>query len=117
MILRAAWESVNDRFPISFDDFKKAVAEWEINPVYVDGLPAGALMVNGPDIHACVLPFAHGRWLGKKQLRILNRVIEKHGFAQTKATTKAGEYFVKRLGFVEYGNSFRRTQKWAWNQS
>lgn len=115
--LHAAWESVNSRYPVSYEAFKEAVSGWEIHPVYVDGKTAGAVLVDGPEIHACILPFAQGRWLGRKQLRLINVAIEKYGFAQTKATTPAGEDFVKRLGFVKHGNLYKRTEKWALKQS
>ena len=79
----------------------------------VDGQIAGALIVSGCEIHACILPQFKGRWLSRKELRIMNAVIEKHGYAQTSATTEEGEKFVHRLGFVKHGNTFRRLQKWA----
>jgi Zn-finger nucleic acid-binding protein len=88
----------------------------EVNPVYVGSEVAGALIVSGHEIHACILPKFKGRWLSRKELRIMNAVIEKHGYAQTSATTAEGEVFVKRLGFVKHGETFRRLQSWAWNR-
>ena len=112
----AAWLSLVDRFPISFEQFLEYTQAMEVNPVIVDSEMAGALIVYGPDIHACILPKFKGRWLGRKELRIMNAVIKKHGYAQTSATTEEGEAFVKRLGFVKHGNTFRRSESWAWNQ-
>jgi hypothetical protein len=102
-----------DRFPITLEKFADSVQGMEVNPVVVDGQIAGALIVSGHEIHACILPQFKGRWLSRKELRIMNAVIEKHGYAQTSATTEEGETFVKRLGFVQHGNTFRRLQSWA----
>ena len=117
--LEAAWESLKDRAPDwSFEQFKKDAKDYEVVPVVVNNRLAGAIMVNGPEIHACILPFAHRRWFNKWSAGVLNRVIEKHGFAQTHATTEAGKAFVKRLGFeLQPDGSFTRRTKWEWNGS
>ena len=76
---------------------------------------AGAVLVIGPDIHACILPFAKGRWMSRKHIRLIDSIIDKYGYAQTSATTDDGRDFVQRLGFVQHGKNFRRTEKWALN--
>jgi formylglycine-generating enzyme required for sulfatase activity len=114
--LHAAWLSLVDRFPITYKQFQDFASDCEVNEVYVDGLPAGALIVKGPEIHACILPEFKGRWLTRKELRIMNSVIEKHGYAQTSATTPEGAFFVERLGFEKHGESYRRHSKWAWKR-
>jgi Zn-finger nucleic acid-binding protein len=111
--IEAAWLSVSTRLPIEFEAFSYAVDLWDLHPVVVQGEIAGALLTNGPEIHACILPQFKGQWLTRKELRILNQVIEKHGFAQTSATTEDGEYFVNRLGFVQCGEHYRKDKKWA----
>lgn len=112
--LEAAWLSLVGRFPIEYEAFADFAKDCEVNPVYVDGEVAGALIVKGFEIHACILPAFKGKWLTRKELRILNAVIERHGFAQTSTTTQEGEYFVTRLGFVKDGEIYRRFEKWAW---
>jgi Zn-finger nucleic acid-binding protein len=111
--LEAAWLSVSTRLPIEFEAFSYAVDLWDLHPVVVQGETAGALLTKGPEIHACILPEYKGRWLTRKELRILNQIIEKHGYAQTSATTLDGEYFVNRLGFVKHGEVYRKERKWA----
>jgi hypothetical protein len=64
-----------------------------------------------------VLRSGYGRWFRKEQAAILNAVIDKHGFAQTHATTQAGREFVRRLGFEPHGKAFRRYIKWGLKQS
>ena len=111
--LQAAWTSLVDRYPVGFDDFESSLEGWSVYPVHVGTKVAGAILVNGPEIHACILPFAKGKWFGKKAIRVMNDTIEKNGYAQTHATTQEGEEFVLRLGFVRHGQHFRRTAKWA----
>ena len=49
MSLFLAYESCKDRFdrPITFDEFKTMLADWECIPVDVKGEAAGALMCRG----------------------------------------------------------------------
>lgn len=115
--LRAAWRSVASRFPVDWEQFEQGCNGWEVNPVVVGGEVAGAVLVRGAEVHACVLPFAHGKWMGRRELRLINRLIDEHGYAQTRVTTQAGEEFVKRLGFERDGDVFRRRKKWALNRS
>jgi len=115
--LEAAWESLKDRAPHwTFEQFRQDTKGFDVFPVVVNSRLAGAIMVNGPEIHACILPFAHRRWFNKWAAGILNSVIEKHGFAQTHATTDAGCQFVNRLGFeLQPDGAFVRRTKWEWN--
>lgn len=115
--LEAAWESVNTRHPIGLAMFCESVKDWTVYPVTVDGQVAGAVLTDGPEIHACILPFAHGKWLGRWVLRLINELIEQHGYAQTHASTAVGVEFVTRLGFTPHDDAFRRTTKWALKQS
>lgn len=98
--LRIAWESTRSRAAWSFEEFKDFAKGWVVHPVFVDGQPAGVVLVNGPEIHACIGPEFKGRWMSKKTMRVLRSVVEKHGYAMTQATTQEGVEFVLRLGFV-----------------
>jgi hypothetical protein len=105
--IEAAYASAVDRLPgLDAADFAKAVADWDVYPVVIDGKTAGAILVNGCEIHACVLPEAFGRWFSKRSAKVLAGVIAKHGRAVTSATTPAGRAFVERLGFVEVNSVF-----------
>jgi hypothetical protein len=78
-----------------------SLANWEVHPVLVDHTVVGAVLIFGPEIHACISD-GYGRWLTKGILRnTLWGVLDEYGYATTSATTPAGEQFVKRLGFVE----------------
>ncbi len=114
--LYCAWLSVVDRLPVPYEQFKTLVADFEITPVHVRGEAAGCLFVRNADIHACVLPKFKGHWFSRSVLRLINRIIAKHGYAQTNATTEDGKYFVTRLGFVPFGENFRRHEKWELKQ-
>ena len=107
--IEAAYESAKDRMPgISLADFSKAVEHCDVNPVILDGKMAGAVIVKGNEVHACILPWAKKRWFRRQQARILNGIIKKHGYAVTSATTQEGREFVERLGFVKSGAQYRK---------
>jgi hypothetical protein len=95
--LKLAYLSAKDRLDITEEEFLKAVESWEVYPVN-----GGAVLINGEEIHACVIPEYFGRWLTKKTLReTLGKVLEKYGRAITRMASgnKAGAKFVSRLGF------------------
>lgn len=101
--LRVAWESCRDRFPVPFEKFCCAVIGWEAVPVYVDRALIGAVLLNGPELHACIKPDGFGRWLSKRVLRdTLGATLKRHGYAITKVQegNAIGEFFVRRLGFA-----------------
>lgn len=102
----AAWQSTTARAAWSFQEFNEITGGWECHPALVGGEMAGAVMVNGPEIHACVLPQFKGLWMSKRTLRILRGVVEKHGYATTSATTDEGAQFVERLGFRLEGEKY-----------
>jgi hypothetical protein len=99
--LEAAFASLTQRAPsLTYAQFAAQVGAMRVVPVDVDAKPAGAVIVHGDEIHACVLPWARGRWLSKRILRVLADVIREHGRAVTRAATSEGVQFVERLGFV-----------------
>jgi hypothetical protein len=117
--LLAAYESMKTRLNagFSFSDFEKQTFDWQVEPVSVDGELAGAVLINGPEIHACILPDYFGRWLTRSVLRrTLYAVLEKYGYATTHVTegNAIGDAFVKRLGFVEVAPGEYRKTAWEW---
>lgn len=99
--LRAAYLSALDRLPpgSSFDGFAAALSGWKCYPVKVDSAIVGAVLVNGPEIHACIKPEAFGLWLSRRLLRLIDGAVKSFGYAMTQAATPAGKRFVERLGF------------------
>ena len=107
--VEAAYNSVHTRAPwVTHDAFVKFVEQSEVHPVEVEGRAVGAIVVNGPEIHACVDPEAHGLWYTKRAARLLSGVIEKNGYARTSATTEEGVKFVRRLGFEPVGDHWEK---------
>lgn len=115
MSLRAAWESIRERSNIDWPAFETFCLGAVVHDVTVDGKDAGAVVVIGPEIHACVLPFAFGRWFGKRAAAILAGVIAQHGYTTTTvaAGNEIGDAFVRRLGFslVHADDSVRTYRK------
>ena len=104
--LLKAYESLKDRAPgLTLDDFLKMAEGWDVHPVDVAGEPVGAVMLCGPEVHACIVPKARGLWCSKRMLRLLDEVIERHGHALTRVGrgSSEGHEFVSRLGFVAFG--------------
>ena len=105
--LAEAFKSIACRVPgLRWLEFDAAVNRCDVHPVVVDGSIAGAVLVDGPELHACVMPWAIGRWMRKTHLKLIDGVIAKHGKAVTSATTDAGKQFVLRLGFVPDGGKY-----------
>lgn len=103
--IAAAYESARDRMPgVSLEQFRAFAAGCDVHEIRVDGQTAGAIIVRGDEIHACVLPWACGRWMSRRTLSVLRGVIQQHGQAVTSATTEAGRQFVRRLGFRQQGD-------------
>jgi GNAT superfamily N-acetyltransferase len=97
LAIKAAYQSAKDRLELSEEEFIKAVESWDVYPV-----TGGAVLINGEQIHACVLPDAHGRWLSRRVLKeTIGAVLRKHGRAVTSVRlgNESGERFVARLGF------------------
>lgn len=105
--LAEAFKSIAIRAPdMRWIDFDSAAAQCDVHPVIVSGKIAGAVLVDGPELHACVMPWAIRRWMRKSHLALIDSVIAKHGKAVTSATTEAGRQFVLRLGFVPNGEKY-----------
>ena len=105
----AAYMSAQDRLgAVTLADFREALKQCEVHPVKVQWNIAGAVIVKGSEVHACILPWAHKRWFGRGQARILNDIIREYGYATTTATTQAGREFVERLGFKQTPQGYRK---------
>lgn len=100
--LELIYKSVQDRLPFGYDEFAKAVNDWEIVPVVQCGKMFGGVMVKGNEIH---VGFAEKPTASiRKNIReILSPLFEKHGFLVTSVhiSNENGLNFCKRLGFVE----------------
>lgn len=109
--LKAAHESVVDRVDINFDEFVEAFVNWVKTPVYVNGVLVGAILTNGPEIHACIKKAGHKKWFRKQAISILNKTIQKYGYATTavKQGNLIGKEFVERVGF-----KYLRTENGNW---
>jgi ribosomal protein S18 acetylase RimI-like enzyme len=100
--LYAAYESLSTRLcNASYNVFLELARGWEVYPLKVNKKIIGALLIDGPEIHACVKPEGFKRWINKAVLAKIQSLIDKHGFALTKVTedNTTGIEFVERLGF------------------
>lgn len=101
--LDAAWESLQSRTTAPRAAFDALTAGATVHAVKVDGAIQGALVVIGPEVHACVKPAAFGRWLQRPALRVLRDIVKAYGAATTSVQAHCGDgvRFVQALGFRE----------------
>lgn len=103
--LYTAYRSVLPRLPgLTFEQFRDATARCRVEPVVVRGEIAGAVLIQGAELHACILPAFFRRWLTRSVLRrTLHAVLDEHGRAITRTTAgnEVGAAFVARLGFTK----------------
>lgn len=75
---------------------------WLFHEIKRGGVVAGFVMQQGPELHVWRKPDFVGRWLMRGDIdRILTDTIAEYGKAtsKTKADNKAGQTFLKRMGF------------------
>jgi GNAT superfamily N-acetyltransferase len=100
--LRTGYAATDWGFPISFDDYCRAVEDWEIKTIVRDGVCIGAAYRKGDEIHVSIVPEWRRKWVTKGLLRAL--------FTGPRVTTQvaAGHDYMydilNRLGFKPTGN-------------
>jgi len=108
-LIRAAWDAAKWQFPsgYGFDDFAADTSGWDFWPVVVDGVLAGAIMANGPELHCCIKPAFFRRWATPGMYRRVMRHKALHGRLVTTVNVDhdAGREFVERFGFTMTGNT------------
>lgn len=57
--------------PVSFDVYRNAMAEWEIQAIVRDNQPIGAVYRKDDELHVSVLPEWRRKWITKGVLREL----------------------------------------------
>ena len=102
-LIESAWDASKWQFPpgYGFDDFAADTSSWDVWPVVVDGVLAGAILVNGPELHCCIKPEFFRRWATLGMYRRVMRHKALHGRLVTKVNVDhdAGREFVERFGF------------------
>lgn len=100
-----------------YEKFVAETAAFAVHAMWSGGRICGALMVQEAEVHACILPWAFGRWFGRRAARVLNAIIDDFGEATTHATTEKGRLFVEALGFRNVDGIYRSNKKWVLNRS
>lgn len=103
----------------SKSDFLAQFGAWSVIPVKVHKKIVGAFLLNGPEVHAGVLPAYQKRWVTRALLDAsLNQTIQKFGYVCTKVKRTDDAAFPKRLGFTFWKNDgdlswYWRTDPWT----
>jgi hypothetical protein len=98
------YESVKQRLPINFNQFKDALKDWEFVPLTENGEIIGAVMLKENEIHV-----GYGkkpRASIKKHIKqTLNNLLDKYGEVVTSVqkNNDRGLAFCKRLNFIQIG--------------
>lgn len=107
-LIAAAWAASSWQFHdgYGFDDFAADTSGWEFWPVVVDGVLAGAIMANGPELHCCIKPEFFRRWATPGLYRRIMALKRQHGRLVTSVNVDhdSGREFVERFGFTCVGN-------------
>lgn len=105
--LTVGFEALKPRIPesLSFDQFCKNLAAWEISAFCDGDKPVGMLMVKENELHVAVLPEVRGRWLSRRLIKqVFAPIIREYGKAKTSVMpdNAVGRDFVQRIrdGFV-----------------
>lgn len=98
------YESVKQRLPINFSQFKDALNDWEFVPLVENGQIIGAAMLKENEIHV-----GYGKKpkasIKKHIKETLNKLLDKYGEVVTSVQkgNDRGLAFCKRLNFVQIG--------------
>ena len=92
---------------LNYKDFESFYRDWEMLPVIVNGEKAGVILMNGPEVHPCILPKYFGYWFNKSIVSEVRKRISKYGklTTQTLETCSVGIKFAKRIGFSKTGKT------------
>ena len=95
--LRIGYEATDWSHPISFDDYEKNMADWDVQLIERDGEPIGAAYFCKGEVHTSILPKWRRRWATKGLLQKLF-----NGDVTTKVTPGHTYMYdiLERLGFV-----------------
>jgi hypothetical protein len=100
--VKMIYESVKDRFNMSFEDFYKVMLNWDIFPLKQENIVIGGVLSKGNEVHIGygIKPSSSIRGHLRATLK---KVLDKYGSAVTSVMeeNKKGISFCKRLGFVE----------------
>ena len=99
---RALLESQRDRMPedYSIDDFKNHLSDKQIINVEKDGESIGFGFIQDKEIHFCIKPKYHGKWLTKNVIRQLKAYDFEYTTVDVEDLIK--QRFVMKMGFEPF---------------
>lgn len=104
-VVRLLWQQIEPIVYITREQFERGLAEWDIEPVQVNGRLAFVALTCGPEFHFA--SFDTGAPITMTMIRSrLSPIIERHGFVTTRTPRDGGDRqhrFNRLLGFKEIG--------------
>lgn len=105
---------------MTFQEFRHAVADWEVIPISRKGRPIGAILAKGPEVHPCVLPEYKRQWFypGLWRALFVDR-LRQYGVIKTcmHKSWREGIEFAQRIGFrlSEYKDNIFHYEYTSWD--
>lgn len=99
-VVDALWAQIELIVFITREQFTRALSEWEIEPVEIDGRLAFAAITKGPEFHFA--SFDTGASISLAMIRArIEPILDRHGFVTTRTPrSEARQHrFNKRFGF------------------
>lgn len=103
-ITEIVYDVIKHRIPgIGLSDFECIFARFTFHPVQHAGETVGAILQDGPEMHAVIQPEFRGRWAGKPELALLHSALDEYGEVLSAVMNEhaQGHRFAHRLGFQE----------------
>lgn len=100
------YQSVRDRIALTFQDFTRAVDEWDIEPFEHRGEIIGGVMARGNELHLGLAERPHSS-IRAGLRRAMSERLARYGTVVTQVMedNERGLQFCKRIGFKEVGRA------------
>lgn len=99
----ALWAQIEPTVFISRAEFVASLADWDVEPVRIDGVLAFVTMTKGPEFHFAA--FGTGAPISRGMIRArLDPIIARHGFVTTRTPREGADRqhrFNRAFGFRE----------------
>ena len=96
------WKQIEPSVYIGRDEFMRALAEWDIEEVWIDGKLAFATLTRGPEFH--LASFGTGARITLPMIvSWFGPIMERHGYVETRVPRDGADRqhrFNRRFGFV-----------------
>lgn len=95
---------VSQYVPISRTAYGNSLFGWDIDPILIDGMEAGLIVMRGPEIHVHIEKHVAVRHARRLIRACITNRLPAHGYLTTRSLPEEKTVrFLKRLGFYQNG--------------